>query len=165
MKPVPTLDEWKSMSESDRNEMFESWNPYSDDGQPLLNQIKEEFRREYGHLRGLTINGIGNCHGSTVLGLTTQLVFDHRLLPKSYLCIPVYELVADLPKDFKQNDEYVWAPENYEYFVEHHAEEIRKELDNPNMSRDEMLSALCGMEFNKYVEICRSFDRKDKKNS
>ena len=159
MESVPTLKEWKSMSESERNKMFESWSPNSDDGQPLLSQITEEFRREYGHLHGLRIDGVGNCHGSIVLGVTFQLIFDRRLLPNSYLGVPVYGLVADVPKDFKQFKKYIWAPENYEYFVDHHADEIRKELGNPDMSRDEMLHALCGMEFDKWVEICRSWGR------
>lgn len=160
MKPVPTLSEWKSMSQSDRNEIFKSWNPNSDDGQPLLNQIVEEFRREYGHIHGLKIDGIGNCHGSVVLGITTQLIFDRRLIPESYLGVPVYGLIAEVPEDFKQFKEYIWAPENYEYFVDHHAEEIRKELSNPDMSHDEMLSALCGMEFHKFVEMCRSWGQR-----
>ncbi|MBN2019085.1 MAG: hypothetical protein JW749_02535 [Sedimentisphaerales bacterium] len=50
--------------------MLNSWNPNSDDGRPLLNQIAEEFSCEYGHIHGLTIHGIGNCHGSTALGGT-----------------------------------------------------------------------------------------------
>lgn len=147
------------MLESERKKMFESWNPYSDDGQPLLRQITKEFKLEYGHLHGLKIHGIGNCHGSLVLGVTYQLIFDRRQLPKNYLGIHVYEMVDDIPKDFKQFKKYLWAPENYEHFVDHHADEIRKELDNPNMSRDEMLHALCGMEFDKWIEICRSWGR------
>ena len=160
MKSVPTLKKWENMSKSERNKMLQKWDPNSDDGQPLLDQIVGEFKHEYGHIRGLTIHGIGNCHGSIVLGITTQFIFDRRMIPKSYLDLPVYELIASIPTDLKQLKEYIWSPENYEYFVDHHAEEIRKKLDNPDMSRSEMLSALCGMEFDKYIELCRTWGRK-----
>jgi hypothetical protein len=155
--PPPPLAQWKALSEEERRRIVGTWNPYSDDGEPLLREIEREFKREYGHLKGLDIHGIGNCHGSLVIGGTHKLVFDRRLLPHDYLGLPLYFTITDIPGDFQAFGSYIWAPENYERLVDQHADTVRKELGNPDMSREEMLHALCGREFDKWVEICRGW--------
>jgi len=153
----PSLEEWKALSEEERHRIVGTWNPYTDDGEPLLHEIEREFRRDYGHLKGLAVHGIGNCHGGLVIGATRKLVFDCRKLPRDYLGLPVYCTVTDIPEDFQVFGKYIWAPENYERLVDNHTAEIREELGELNMSREEMLHALCGMEFDKWVEICRGW--------
>ena len=155
----PPLEEWKSLSEEKQRKIIDTWNPYTDDGEPLLHEIEQGFRRDYGHLNGLVVSGIGNCHGSLVIGVTHKFIFDRRKLPDRYLGLPVYGTVSETPKDFQVFGDYIWAPENYEHFVDHHAAEIREQLGEPNMSREEMLHALCGMKFDKWVEICRGWGR------
>jgi hypothetical protein len=155
--PPPSIEEWKALSDAERRRIVTTWNPYTDDGEPLLHEIEREFRCEYGHLKGLTIHGIGNCHGSLVIGAAHKLVFDRRSLPNDYLGLPVYPVVSDIPKGFKVFKSYIWAPENYEHLVDKYQEQVREQLGNPEMSRGEMLNALCGMEFSKWVEICRGW--------
>ena len=155
----PSLSEWKRLTEEERNKIVSSWNPYTDDGAPLLHEIEQEFRREYGHLKGLVIGGIGNCHGGLVMGVTHKLIFDRRKLPHHYPGLPVYCTVSDIPEGFRVFGSYIRAPENYEHLVDHHMEEVREQLGDPTMTREEMLHALCGMEFAEWVEIRRGWGR------
>ena len=76
----------------------------------------------------------------------------HRLLPKSFEGLEVKAIIhGDLPTEFKidrtkpdwQKKEYIWSPERFENFVDRCGPEIKKQLGNLNMTRDEMLSALC----------------------
>jgi hypothetical protein len=52
------------------------------------------------------------------------------------------------PDWFKK--EYIWAPERFEKFVERCSDEIRKDLGDPNMSKKEMLDALCFGDFKEH---------------
>ena len=51
-----------------------------------------------------------------------------------------------------QKKEYIWAPERFEIFVDRCATEIKKQLGNTSMTRDEMLSALCFGDFTAHKE-------------
>ena len=160
---LPTIESFKELPEEQQKEIVEKWNPYDlNDGHPLSGQIGQEFKKKYGHLRGLEIHGISNCHGGLVIGVSRPLIFDRRLLPDYFLGFPVYETVKDMPEDFAIYKKYIWAPENYEHYVDLHADEIKKELGKPDMSRKEMLSVLCGMDFDKWIEQCRSWGMTDK---
>jgi hypothetical protein len=53
------------------------------------------------------------------------------------------ELMVDRTVPDWQKKEYIWAPERFEHFVDRCATEIKKQLGNANMTREEMLSALC----------------------
>jgi hypothetical protein len=151
------MQEWKALPESERKQIVLAWNAYSDEGEPLLSQIVEEFRREYGSVRGLSITGLGNYHGSLVIGVRTNLIFDKRLVPDEYLGLDVHRSLNTTPESFNVFGSYYWAPENYEHLVDTQAEEIRRELGRPEMTRDEMLHALIGMKFEAWVEQCRSW--------
>jgi len=93
-----------------------------------------------------------------VINVTRPLVFDNRLLPKSFEGLEVKAVISgDMPMEFKidrtkpdwQKSEYIWAPERFENFVDRCSDDIKKKLGNPKMTRDEVLAALC---FGNYEE-------------
>ena len=53
------------------------------------------------------------------------------------------EFKIDRTRPDWQKIDYIWAPERFEHFVDRCSLEIKKQLGNPAMSRDEVLSALC----------------------
>jgi hypothetical protein len=123
----------------------------------LLYDTLERFEKKYGHLKkkGLRINGlkmIDPKRKKHVIDVSRPLIFDNRQLPKSFEGLEVKAIIhGDLPMEFKvdrsvpdwQKKEYIWAPERFEHFVDRCAVEIKKQLGNANMSREDMLSALC----------------------
>ncbi len=123
----------------------------------LLYDTLDRFEKKFGHLKkkGLRINGlkmIDPKRKKHVIDVSRPLVFDNRLLPKSFEGLEVKAIIhGDLPTEFKidrtnpdwQKKEYIWAPERFEIFVDRCSTEIKKQLGNLNMTRDEMLSALC----------------------
>jgi hypothetical protein len=123
----------------------------------LLYDTLERFEKKFGHLKkkGLRINGlkmIDPKRKKHVIDVSRPLIFDNRLLPKSFEGLDVKAIIhGDLPTEFMidrtkpdwQKKEYIWAPERFEHFVDRCSTEIKKQLGNLSMSRDEMLSALC----------------------
>ncbi len=123
----------------------------------LLYDTLERFEKKFGYLKkkGLRINGlkmIDPKRKKHVIDVSRPLIFDNRLLPKSFEGLDVKAIIhGDLPNEFKidrtrpdwQKKEYIWAPERFEHFVDRCATEIKKQLGNANMTREEMLSALC----------------------
>ena len=123
----------------------------------LLYDTLERFEKKFGYLKkkGLRINGlkmIDPKRKKHVIDVSRPLIFDNRLLPKSFEGLDVKAIIhGDLPSEFKidrtnpdwQKKEYIWAPERFEHFVDRCSTEIKKQLGNLNMTRDEMLSALC----------------------
>jgi hypothetical protein len=86
MADLPKMEEWLALSEDERCRCADSWNPYCGEGAPLLKEIVECFRRTYGHLPGLVVEGFGLYHGGYwVIGVAQPVIFDRRLLPKTYL--------------------------------------------------------------------------------
>jgi hypothetical protein len=158
---VPTFAEWLKLSDHERAEVKERWNPYGGQGFGLVEEITSDFRAKYGHLPDLQITGPGVYHGGQwVIGLRVPFVFDRRALPSSHLGIMVHaSFKGELPREFAEGTrqhEYVWAPPHYEAFVDRAADEIRAQLGSADLSRDDMLSALVGMPFSQFVEHCRS---------
>lgn len=123
----------------------------------LLYDTLERFEKKFGYLKkkGLRINGlkmIDPKRKKHVIDVSRPLIFDNRLLPKSFEGLDVKTIIhGDLPTEFKidrtspdwAKKEYIWAPERFEHFVDRCSTEIKKQLGNANMSREEMLSALC----------------------
>ena len=123
----------------------------------LLYDTLDRFEKKFGYLKkkGLRINGlkmIDPKRKKHVIDVSRPLIFDNRLLPKSFEGLDVKMIIhGDLPNEFKidrtrpdwQKKEYIWAPERFEHFVDRCATEIKKQLGNANMSREDMLSALC----------------------
>ena len=123
----------------------------------ILYDTLDRFEKKFGHLKkkGLRINGlkmIDPKRKKHVIDISRPLIFDNRLLPKSFEGLEVKAIIhGDLPTEFKidrtkpdwQKKEYIWSPERFENFVDRCGPEIKKQLGNLNMTRDEMLSALC----------------------
>jgi hypothetical protein len=151
-----TFQEWKTLTAQEQSDYVQNWSPYdTEEIQPLLDEIIGAFRTEYPDLR---VPGYGNVHGSLMLAVDRPFIFDKRKFPVGFMGIPIrYSLTGPLPDGFKIFTGYVWAPENYLAFVDSHTEEIRLKLQDPAMSREEMLDALVGMPFDKWIEQCQKW--------
>jgi hypothetical protein len=155
-----TLPEWLALSDGERTEWLGQLNPYSGEGFELIKAISDRFRDEFGHLPGLEVEGPGVYHGGDwVISASHPFVFDRRKLPGQYVGITVRAGVRNpLPAEFEGQyypHAYVWNPRNFERFVDRSADEIRKALGDPTMSRDEMLHALIGWPFEEHLANCR----------
>lgn len=123
----------------------------------LLYETLDRFEKKFGHLKkkGLRINGLKMTDPKRkkhVIDISRPLVFDNRLLPKTFEGLDVKSIIhGELPVEFKidrttpdwHKKEYIWAPERFEHFVDRCGTEIKKQLGNPSMTREDMLSALC----------------------
>jgi hypothetical protein len=159
---VPTFDQWLRLSEKERAHEVARLNGYDGVGAALIEHIAERFREEFGHLPGIQIDGPGIPQGGGwVIAVTHDFIFDRRWLPSYYLGVPVKASCRPpLPAEFANQQYpagYVWTPPNFERFVDRCAHEIRERLGSPNMSREEMLHALIGMPFDKFVAQCRAW--------
>jgi hypothetical protein len=167
VKEVPSWDEWINLTEEERWDIHFTWNVYAGDGEAIARKVLAKFKEEYRHIPKLKIGDwIGIYHGGTwAIHVEYPFIFDKRKIPSSYLGIDIRggTQTVDMPKEFQVKDnkkEYVWAPERYEEFVDRCADEIRKELGEPNMSRYEMLSALCGRDFKEHSAQCKEWEKK-----
>ena len=132
----------------------------------MMFDILKSFETKYGHLKkkGLTIEGLAMVDPKKkkhVIKISRPLVFDNRQLPKKFEGLDVktnIQLKGEMPNEFQVNrnkpdwfkKEYIWAPERFEKFVERCSDEIRKDLGDPNMSKKEMLDALCFGDFKEH---------------
>jgi len=133
-----------------------------------MNEILKKFDKKYGHLRkkGLIIDvleGIGSGYMVGVINISRPFVFDNRLIPEKFAGIPIKKRIyGELPSEFKikkanknsQLKDYIWSPDRFERYVDRCAEEIQGELEIADMSRDEMLDALCFGNFEKHQQKC-----------
>jgi hypothetical protein len=150
-----TFQEWKNLTAKEQGDIVRAWSPYNtQDIQTLLDEIIAAFRTEY---PGLSIRGYGNVHGCLMLAVDRPFIFDKRKFPDVFMGIPIRYSIADLPDGFKLYPRYVWAPENYLAFVDSHMHEIGLKLQDPAMSREEMLDALVGMPFDRWIEQCQKW--------
>ena len=151
-----TFDEWKSLSETDRNEIARDWNPYNTEDQAqLLEDLGASFQDEHPHL---AYRGLGNVFGSLMLVVMRPFIFDRRKAPGSYMGLGIrYTLSEQTPEGFDQYAKYIWAPENYVNFVNARADDIRDALGDPEMDKEEMLHALVGMPFDDWIRQCQKW--------
>ncbi|HSL71066.1 MAG TPA: hypothetical protein VK864_12545, partial [Longimicrobiales bacterium] len=148
----------------ERATLLSGWNPYGGEGGQLLSEIADDFRAKYGHLAGLEVVGPGVYHGGYyVIAVRHPFVFDRGLLPGTHLGISVHASIRGaLPPEFAEGTRqlsYVWASLHYEQFVDRCADQIRAQLGRPDMTREELLSALVGRPFREHVQHCRSMVR------
>ena len=150
---MPTLDEWIVMADAERAGVLARLNPYAGEGVELIEAIAQRFRNEFESIPGLRITGAGVYHGgSWVIGTTRPLIFDRRRVPDRYLGIEIRASVyGELPPEF--DSDQVWAPENYERYVDRCGATIATALGNSEMTRQEMLHALVGMPFQQYLDL------------
>jgi hypothetical protein len=123
----------------------------------LLYETLDRFEKKFSSLKkkGLRVNGlkmIDPKRKKHVIDISRPLVFDNRLLPKSFEGLEVKAVISgDLPMEFKidrskpdwQKQDYIWAPERFEQYVDRCSDEIKKQLGKPDMTREDMLAALC----------------------
>jgi hypothetical protein len=125
-------------------------------------EILKDFESKYSPLKkkGLRIEGMNMIDPKRkkhVIMVSKPFVFDNRALPKIYQGIEVKSKIEGaLPEEFKVEigKAYVWAPQHFEKFVDRCSNEIKKTLNNPNMSRDEMLDALAFGNFEDHKKKC-----------
>jgi hypothetical protein len=162
-KSIPTMSLWLEMTDSERVKCQNDWDVYKLEGENLVDEIVQKFINEYGSIKNVNIIGKGVEQGGCwTIAYEHPFIFDKRSIPEKYLGIGLKAIISeDLPYEFQIKDkkEYVWSPERYEKFVDRCAEEILEKLGGRNMSRYEMLCALCGRDYNKYVEQCKEWVR------
>ncbi|MCX8143021.1 MAG: hypothetical protein N3F62_02060 [Bacteroidia bacterium] len=112
--------------------------------------IYKRFEERYGFLKkmGVKFEGIqmiDPIKKKHAIVLTRPFLFDCRLLPKRYEGIEIkVRIQGSLPEEFKsigQND-YIFAPEKFEKFVENNIHNIRNHFGKPEMTKEEILDAL-----------------------
>lgn len=122
-------------------------------------EILKSFETKYGYLKkkGLTIEGLAMVDVKKkkhVIKISRPLIFDNRLLPKRFEGLDVktnIKLTTEMPKEFNvdrtQPDwhkrQYIWAPERFVKYVERCEKEIKVQLNSPQMTKLEILDALC----------------------
>lgn len=124
------------------------------------NYILKKFISRYGYLKkyGLRINGLANLMDDVdVIAVTTPFLFDNRLIPEEFMGLTVRCGVSDLPEEFSRiakYGDYIWAYQRFEEYVDNHGDHIRNKLGKPEMTREEMLDALCFGDFKAHKERC-----------
>lgn len=134
---------WKELPEQEQREIARQWSAYDTSEQAaLLEEIVSAFRAAY---PAFDIPGTGNVHGSLMLVVLRPFIFDKSAAPEHFMGVPVrYTLNQPVPDGFQIHRKYIWAPENYLHFVEEYAADIRRELGNQGMTKEEMLPHLLG---------------------
>lgn len=120
-------------------------------------QTLDNFKARYKHLekKGLRILGIkliDPVKKTHVIEISRPLLFDSRAIPDRYEGLKIKRRIhGPLPEEFQidrgavewHKKEYVWAPERFEKYVDRCADKIRKKLGQPDLSREDLLDALC----------------------
>lgn len=157
---VPDLETWKQLSTQERCDLQSTYS-YREEALPLMRAIVDEFRQKHEHIVGIDItDGPAIHHGGTwVISVRHPFIFDRRKLPSEYLGVYVSTgIEGPLPPEFtgqRLPDTYVWAPTNYERFVDRCGDEIRQAWGQPDMTRTEILDALIGRPFEQHLKHCR----------
>ncbi|MBS1651065.1 MAG: hypothetical protein JSU07_03555 [Bacteroidetes bacterium] len=115
--------------------------------------ILKNFEQKFAPLKkkGLRIDGLSMIDPKRkkhVIMISKPFLFDNRQLPKVYEGLEIKaKIEGDLPKEFtiKKDTikkEYVWAPSKFEKYVDRCSDEIKRQFNDPKMTRNEMLDAL-----------------------
>jgi len=130
----------------------------------MLYDTLDRFEKKFAFLKkkGLRVNGLKMSDPKRkkhVIDISRPLIFDNRLLPKTFEGLDVKNIIhGELPKEFSVDRtkpdwfkrEYIWAPERFEKFVDRCSDDIKKQLGNKEMTREEMLSAICFGDFQEH---------------
>ena len=133
-------------------------------------EILTRFQQKYKPLtkEGLRIQGLSMIDPKRkkhVIMISKPFVFDNRKLPKSYDGLEVKgKIEGELPTEFKVDvkQEYIWAPQRFEQYVDRCQDDIRKKFKNPAMSRNEMLDALAFGNFEEHKKKCKQLSQEGK---
>ena len=98
-----------------------------------------------------------------MIKVTRPLVFDNRQIPKRFEGLDVktsIKITSDMPDEFKLDRTkpdwnkiyYIWAPERFMKFVDRCENKIKEELENPGMTKAELLDALCFGNFEEHKQ-------------
>ena len=131
-------------------------------------EILKSFETKYGYLKkkGLTIEGLAIVDVKKkkhVIKISRPLIFDNRLIPKRFEGLDVktnIKLSLDMPAEFdvdrSQPDwhkkQYIWAPERFEKYVDRCENEIKDQLNIPQITKLEILDALCFGNFEEHKQ-------------
>lgn len=131
-------------------------------------EILKNFETKYGYLKkkGLTIEGLAIVDVKKkkhVIKISRPLIFDNRLIPKRFEGLDVktnIKLSVDMPVEFdvdrSQPDwhkkQYIWAPERFEKYVDRCEKEIKDLLNSPQITKTEILDALCFGNFEEHKQ-------------
>ncbi|MFY9308407.1 MAG: hypothetical protein WAQ28_05075 [Bacteroidia bacterium] len=131
-------------------------------------EILKSFETKYGYLKkkGLIIEGLAMVDVKKkkhVIKVTRPLVFDNRLIPKRFEGLDVktsIKISSEMPKEFNvdrtkpdwHKSYYMWAPERFMKFVERCENELRAQLECPQMTKSELLDALCFGNFQEHSQ-------------
>lgn len=131
--------------------------------------VLDRFKKKFSELqqKGLRVEGlaeIDSVRKYKVINISKPFIFDNRLLPRKFEGIVVKKRISgDLPDEFKENTEkFIWSPDRYEKFVDRCASLIKDQLGNPEMTRDEMLDAVCFGDFNGHKVKCDQWVKEGK---
>lgn len=135
---------------------------------PKMFEILRSFETKYGYLKkkGLTIEGLAMVDVKKkkhVIKVTRPLVFDNRLIPKRFEGLDVktsIKINTNMPAEFAVDRtkpdwhkiHYIWAPERFMKYVERCENEIKTQLENPGMTKAELLDALCFGNFEEHKQ-------------
>lgn len=117
-----------------------------------VEEILEEFSHEIGKSKEYD-------PPKKQINVTHSFVFDIRLIPEEFNAFQVKSVMkGGYPSEFPHTEEAlslnIWfAPERYIAFVNNNIELIRKEFNNPALTKDEALDALTGG-FEKHKKWC-----------
>lgn len=131
-------------------------------------EILKSFETKYGHLKkkGLIIEGLAMIDVKKkkhVIKVTRPLVFDNRLIPRRFEGLDVktsIKISSEMPKEFNvdrtkpdwHKNYYMWAPERFMKFVERCENELKAQLESPQMTKSELLDALCFGNFQEHSQ-------------
>ena len=130
--------------------------------------IVDSFKSRYSNLKkfGLTVHGIANLMGDVnVISISIPFVFDQRQLPKNFMGLDLRINFKELPTEFQNVDsseEYIWAYQRCSAFVDRHSEEIKKALDNQNLTREELLDSICFGDYKLHKVKCIKWETEGK---
>ncbi len=131
-------------------------------------EILKSFESKYGHLKkkGLTIEGLAMVDPKKkkhVIKISRPLVFDNRLLPKKFEGLDIktnIKMTDDMPTEFMVDRskpewfklQYIWAPERFQKYVDRCEKEIKAQLNAPQLTKEEVLDALCFGNFEEHKQ-------------
>ncbi len=129
-------------------------------------EILKDFETKYAALKkkGLKVTGLSLIDPKRkkhAIMISKPFLFDNRKLPKVYLGLSVKGRIEGvLPSEFqidRTNPEwskmnYIWAPERFEAYVDRCQDELKTYFQNPNMTKTEILDALCFGNFEEHKE-------------